>query len=67
MKDFIYNWKAPKITSWRRLLRIVFLHGWQDHINCRGYTAIELATIIKEKHEKDLKPEELAFVNEVLK
>jgi hypothetical protein len=62
----MFDWKNPKISNWKKVLRIVFLHGFTD-INPRGITAQETAMQILAKYEKDLTQEELEFVKGLLR
>jgi hypothetical protein len=62
----MFDWKNPKINNWKKVLRIVFLHGFED-VNPRGVTAQEAAMTILVRHEKDITPEELEFLKGLLK
>jgi hypothetical protein len=62
----MFDWKNPKISSWKKVLRIVFLHNFTD-INPRGITAQETAIQILAKYEKDLSPDELEFIKGLLR
>jgi hypothetical protein len=61
----MFDWRNPKITNWKKLLRIKFNHGFTD-IDCRGLSAQEVASDILLKHEKELAIDELEFVKSVL-
>jgi len=66
LSEYMFDWKNPKISNWKKVLRIVFLHGFTD-INPRGITAQETAMQILAKYEKDLTQEELEFVKGLLR
>jgi len=67
MKDNFFDWKAKGVTSWKKLLRIVFTHGWQKDINCRGISAMEIALKIMRLHKDELKEDERDFVKSLLR
>jgi hypothetical protein len=60
-----FNWRNPKITNWKKILRIKFNHSFKD-IDCRGLSAQEVASDILRLHKKDLSEEELEFIKSVL-
>jgi hypothetical protein len=62
----MFDWRNPKITNWKKLLRIRLLHGFED-IDCRGLSPQEIAMDILRKHEKELTPEEIEFIKGLLK
>jgi hypothetical protein len=62
----MFDWRNPKISNWKKLLRIKFNHGFND-IDCRGLSAQEIAIDIIRKHEKELAEDELEFVKGLLK
>jgi hypothetical protein len=62
----MFDWKNPKINNWKKVLRLVFLHGFTD-VQPRGITAQETAMQLLALHEKELTPEELEFVKGLLR
>jgi hypothetical protein len=61
-----WDWKDDKISDWRKLLRICFNHGFKD-IDCRGIGVDEIAKKLKGLHWNDLKPDELEFIEGILR
>jgi hypothetical protein len=62
----MFDWKDNTIKPWRKLLRIVYTHGWTD-IECRGWTSTEIALKLIQRHKNDLTPDELEYVQSVLR
>lgn len=66
LKEYLFDWRNPKISNWRKLLRIKFIHNFVD-IDCRGLSAQEVAIDLMARHKAELKPDELEFVEGLLK
>ena len=66
LTDYMFDWRNPKITNWRKLLRIRLIHNFAD-IDCRGLSAQEIAVDLMRKHEKELAEDELEFIKGLLK
>jgi hypothetical protein len=66
LKKIMFDWRNPKITNWRKLLRIKLLHGFTD-IDCRGLSAQEIGIDMLKKHRDKLTKEELQFVESLFK
>jgi hypothetical protein len=66
LSEYIFDWKNPKISTWKKCLRITFLHNFND-IECRGSTAQQIAMMLLARHEKELKEDELEFIKGLLK
>jgi hypothetical protein len=65
LNDHFFNWRDVHISNWKKVLRIIFLHGFID-IDCRGYSANESARRLLILHEKDLKEDEIDFLKSLL-
>ena len=59
-----YNWKELGITNWKRDLRIVLNHEWND-IPVRGLGAVEAAKRIFWHHRLELSSEEIEFLESI--
>jgi hypothetical protein len=66
LSEYMFDWKNPKISTWKKCLRIVYKHGFED-IRCKGNTAQEISMELLRLHEKELTPEELEFVKGLLR
>ena len=66
VSEYVFDWKNPDISNWKKILRLKFIHNFED-IKCRGVSPQEVAIDILKKHEKDLKEDELEFVRGLLK
>lgn len=66
LSEYMFDWRNPKMTNWKKVLRLKFNHGFSD-IDCRGLSAQEIAMDIIRNHEKELTPEELEFVKGLLR
>lgn len=66
VSEYLFDWKNPNISNWKKILRLKLIHGFED-IECRGISPQEVAIEILKKHEKDLKDDELEFVKGLLR
>jgi len=64
--DEFFDWKNPKISNWKKVLRIQFRHEIHE-VMLRGLTAQEGARILLTRFKKRLDKDEIEFLEGLMK